>query len=95
MRTVFVSENSRLVAEIRDSLEEEARKLSESGIRKGMSMEVDDWAIVGGPSAVRDRLAYYRSELGMTHVIVTRLRIGQIESADLERSVALTAELLD
>ncbi|MCS5568170.1 MAG: LLM class flavin-dependent oxidoreductase [Pseudomonadales bacterium] len=94
MRTVFVSENSRLVAEIRDRLEEEARKLSESGIRKGMSMEVDDWAIVGEPSFVRDRLAYYGSELGMTHVIVTRLRIGKIESMEIERSVALTAALV-
>ena len=94
MRTVFVSENSRLVAGIRDRLEEEARKLSETGIRKGMSMEVDDWAIVGEPSFVRDRLAYYVSELGMTHVIVTRLRIGKIESVELERSVALTAALV-
>ncbi len=95
MRTVFVSENTRLVSDIRDRLEEEARNLSGSGLRKGISMEVDDWAIVGEPSAVRDRLAYYRSELGMTHVIVTRLRISQIESRELERSVALTAELVE
>ena len=95
MRTVFVSENARLVADIRSRLEEETRNLSSSGSRKAMSMAVDDWAIVGEPSAVRDRLAYYRSELGVTHVIVTRLRIGQINSAALERSVALTAELAE
>ena len=95
MRTIFVSENARLVSVIRGRLEEEARNLSGSGLRKGMSVEVDDWAIVGEPAAVRDRLAYYRSELGMTHVIVTRLRIGQIDSEVLERSVALTAELVE
>jgi hypothetical protein len=30
----------------------------------------------------------------MTHVIVTRLRIGKIESMEIERSVALTAALV-
>ncbi len=95
MRTVFVSENARLVSAIRGRLEEEVRNVSGSNLRRGMSANVDDWAIVGEPAAVRDRLDYYRSELGMTHVIVTRLRIGQIESEVLERSVALTAELVN
>ncbi len=55
----------------------------------------DDWAIVGEPAAVRDQVEQYRSDLGMTHLIVTRLRIGGVEATDLQRSVETVASILE
>ena len=93
MRTVFVSSDGRLVQRVREQLEEQARQMSSSGIRKGMSLAVDDWAIVGEPGEVKEKIDHYETELGMTDLIVTRLRIGKVDGDLLERSVAMTAEL--
>ena len=94
MRTVFVAEDAKLLANVREQLSISARQLATSGIRKGLSLAADDWAIVGEPSEVQDRVAAYVEELGMTHLIVTRLRIGRLPAAALERSVQMAAELL-
>lgn len=92
MRTLFVSEDAKLVAEIRNQLEIAARQLA-STQRPGVSLAADDWAIVGAPRYVEDKVAVYVEELGMTHLIVTRLRIGRIETATLEHSVRTAAEM--
>ena len=92
MRSVFVSSDARLIARVRDKLDTWAG--SASALRRAGG-SVDDWAIVGEPSAVRDQVEQYRSELGMTHLIVTRLRIGGIEAVHLERSVETVASILD
>ena len=92
MRTVFVSSDARLVARVRDRLDRWADSASASR-RAGGS--VDDWAIVGEPAAVRDQIEQYRGDLGMTHLIVTRLRIGCVEAVHLERSVETVASILD
>ena len=93
MRTVLVSKDRRLLDRVRDQLGIAARQMA-SGGRPGLSLEADDWAIVGEPSAVADKVAAYTEALGMTHLIVTRLRIGRIETAVLEESVRTAAELL-
>ena len=93
MRTLFVSEDRRLVAQVRDQLGMAARQLANDG-RPGVSLEADEWAIVGEPAAVADKVEAYVETLGMTHLVVTRLRIGRLESAVLERSVRTAAELL-
>ncbi|MCY3841381.1 MAG: LLM class flavin-dependent oxidoreductase [Gammaproteobacteria bacterium] len=93
MRTLFVSDDRGLVAQVREQLGLAARQLASVG-RPGVSLEADDWAIVGDPSAVADKVAAYRETLGMTHLVVTRLRIGRVETAALERSVRTAAALL-
>lgn len=96
MRSVFVSSDARLVARVRESLEEQARRMaaaSDTRMAARFSSEVDDWAIVGEPGAVRERVAQYREELGMTHLVVTRLRIGNVDTELLERSVETMAGL--
>ena len=93
MRTLFVSEDRRLVDQVRDQLGIAARQMA-SGGRPGISLEADDWAIVGDPATVADKVEAYVETLGMTHLVVTRLRIGRMESAVLERSVRTAAELL-
>ncbi len=93
MRTLFVSEDRGLLGRIRDQLGLAAGQLASSG-RPGVSLDADDWAIVGEPGEVQDRVAAYVEALGMTHLIVTRLRIGRIETALVEQSVRAAAELL-
>ena len=96
MRSCFVSEDGRLVARVREGLEAQARRMAaESGGRmaRRFSTAVDDWALVGDPAAVRDRIDSYREELGMTHLVVTRLRIN-VDAASAERSVETMAGLL-
>ncbi len=91
MRTLFVSEDAKLVQRIRDQLEVAARQLAPS--RQGVSLAADDWAIVGEPRYVEDKVAAYVEELGMTHLIATRLRIGRVETVALEQSIRAVAEM--
>ena len=93
MRTLFVSRDRRLVDRVRDQLGLAARQLAEGG-RPGVSVDADDWAIVGEPREVEDKVAAYVETLGLTHLIVTRLRIGRVDTAVLEQSVRTAAELL-
>ena len=90
MRSVFASADAKLVARVRADLD---RWAASSGGTQRTPAGVDDWAIVGEPNAVRDRIAQYRSDLGMTHLIVTRLRIGGVDAAQLERSVETVASM--
>jgi len=93
MRTVFLSDDRSLIERMRERLEEQAREMSQSGLRKGLSVAVDDWAIVGDAAFIKDQVARYQDELGVTHFVVTRLRIGGVESDDLEHSMRRVAEL--
>ena len=94
MRTLFVAEDATLLARVREQLEQSARQVASSRLRRGISLAPDDWAIVGEPNEVRDKVAAYVEQLGMTHLIVTRLRIGGMEAGAIERSVQTAAEVL-
>ena len=94
MRTLFVAEDATLLAQVREQLEQSARQVASSRLRRGISLAPDDWAIVGEPNEVRDKVAAYVEQLGMTHLIVTRLRIGGMEAGAIERSVQVAAEVL-
>ena len=93
MRTVFISEDVALLGRVREQLEASARAMASSGLRQGLSLAADEWAIVGEPSEVQDKVAAYVDELAMTHLIVTRLRIGRVDTHLLERSVRKAAEI--
>lgn len=94
MRTVFVADDAKLLRRVREDLRRGAQQVASSGVRRGYSLAAEDWAIVGEPAEVREKVAAYREQLGMTHLIATRLRIGQVDGAALERSLRLLAELL-
>lgn len=88
MRTVFVSRDTAELARVREALEartDNARLVEGEGH--------DDWTIVGEPAEVQERIALYQQELGMNHLIATRLRIGGMDERVLRDSVALLAEL--
>ena len=94
MRTVFISKDVALLGRVREQLEASARQIASSGLRRGLSLSADEWAIVGEPSEVQDKVAAYVEELAMTHLIVTRLRIGRVDADVLEQSVRHAAEIL-
>jgi len=80
MRTVFVTDDSRLENQVKESLAKEAV----SRIRDTQA-SVDDWAIVGSQQYVRERLAEYQEQLGMNYLIA-RGRIQGIEDEQQIRS---------
>ena len=90
MRTIFMSSNRRQVVEVRERIGAEARKMG----RLPQDATVDDWSIVGDEHFVRDRISEYRERLGMNHLIVTRLRIGAVDDAAVQASVAGVAEVV-
>jgi alkanesulfonate monooxygenase SsuD/methylene tetrahydromethanopterin reductase-like flavin-dependent oxidoreductase (luciferase family) len=96
MRTVFVSNDRAVLARVRTLLEDQARQMrSQPGAATRLVPDsVDEWALVGEPEAVVDHLARYREEVGVTHLIATRLRIGGVETEQLESSLRLLAETI-
>ena len=90
MRTMFVSDNTEQVAMVRQVLAKHMQEMAESGpahLAKAAKASVDDVAIVGSPQEVREQVSSYRSELGVTHLIATRLRISRRDGAGDKNSV--------
>jgi alkanesulfonate monooxygenase SsuD/methylene tetrahydromethanopterin reductase-like flavin-dependent oxidoreductase (luciferase family) len=97
MRSVFVSDDKEEVQTVRELLRKQASEARASGsplVRRGAGDDVATWALVGGRAEVADGVARYVEELGMTHLVVTRLRIGGVPADALERSLHTFAELL-
>lgn len=65
MRTVLVSANNTLVRDVRKALSK-----SVPAAMRDKAGEVEDWALVGEPAYVQDKLASYRDRLQMSHLIV-------------------------
>lgn len=90
MRALFVTEGAAETRTIRSALQEQARAVG----RLAPQTDAEDWTIVGEAPYVRERVAEYRERLGMTHLVVARLRSGGLEPARAERSVERAAEIL-
>lgn len=80
MRTVFVTDNSSLEQQVRDSLNQETANRF-----RDQTTNLDDWAIVGDPLYVKDRLAEYQEKLGLNYLIA-RGRIQGVDDHDQVRS---------
>ena len=97
MRTVFVSSDAARLDRVRDLLTAQVQAMraqADDSMRARMPGSVDEWSIVGSPADVVARIGDYRGELGMTHLIATRLRIGGIEPETLEESMHTLAEIV-
>jgi alkanesulfonate monooxygenase SsuD/methylene tetrahydromethanopterin reductase-like flavin-dependent oxidoreductase (luciferase family) len=90
MRTVFVTDSDRETRRLREALQAQARGLT--GVIAASAVET--WSIVGEADYVREQVEAYRQQLGMTHLIVARVRVGGLDPQRLARSVGRTAELL-
>jgi len=89
MRTIFVSEDASLLGAVRDRL---GQAKTATGNRPRAA--VDEWAIIGDPAFVQDKLAQYREQLDATDMIVTRLRLDGIDEGHLRTSVARVADIV-
>ncbi|MEM1246680.1 MAG: LLM class flavin-dependent oxidoreductase [Acidobacteriota bacterium] len=72
MRTAFVG-SAPEVERVREELRAEAegwRRLPSPRLRAAADVDVDDRALLGEAGEFRERVARYREELGMTHLIV-------------------------
>lgn len=97
MRTMYVSEDAAEVAKLRAVLGERIKAMAGSGpahLAKAAQADIDDVVIVGSAAEVRDRVARYRDELGVTHLIATRLRLEGMDEAALRLSVRAIPEIL-
>jgi alkanesulfonate monooxygenase SsuD/methylene tetrahydromethanopterin reductase-like flavin-dependent oxidoreductase (luciferase family) len=97
MRTVFVSRDDAKLDRVRAALATQVatmREQANDAMRARMPETVDEWGIVGTPEQVLARIAEYRSGLGMTHLIATRLRIGAVDVEALEESIHTLAEIV-
>jgi alkanesulfonate monooxygenase SsuD/methylene tetrahydromethanopterin reductase-like flavin-dependent oxidoreductase (luciferase family) len=90
MRTLFVTVSARETAAMRERVHVEARRTG----RLAAEAAVEDWTLIGEAGYVRERAEAYRDALGVTHLIVTRLRIDGVERARLEESAARAIEVL-
>lgn len=79
MRTMFVTESESERRDLLGVLSARMKDMAAAGpahLAKAAAADVDDVVIVGNASQVRDQVARYRDELGVTHLIATRLRLG-------------------
>lgn len=90
MRSLFVTDNARETRAVRDALQEAAAATGRLPAGAG----VEDWSIVGESGYVGERVNEYRERLGMTHLVVARLRLGGLDPHRVEASVARTVEIL-
>ncbi len=93
MRTVFVSGSAREAQNLREQVAREAARV---GRRPGAGepAAVEDWCIIGEAGFVRDRIAEYQERLRVTHLIVTRLRIGGVAEPALRASLETIPTLI-
>ena len=79
MRTLFVSQDKSLVKNVKAALD--------GGMGHSMRSEnaiVDDWTVIGDLAYVKDKIAEYETEIGMTHLIVR----GQIPGISNDEQLA-------
>lgn len=96
MRTTFISRDRGRLRAARERLAEQAASLARSpvaAIRRGAGVSPDDWALVGEPEEVRDRIERYRERFAMTHLVASRTRLPGLEPGDFERSLEHLADL--
>ena len=92
MRSVFISTDEALIREVRTRVARDmARNQSQDSVVTEES--VDEWALIGNPSKVRDLLDEYREKLNMTHLVATRLGIGGISRSDVRESLTLLVDI--
>ncbi len=96
MRTVFVSEDTRVLATVRARLQEQAREMARTSALRAVSAArdsgIDSWSIVGTPQEVRAGIERYRA-LGMNRLVATRLRLDELPPQWCEQSLRLLARI--
>ncbi|MEM1434511.1 MAG: LLM class flavin-dependent oxidoreductase [Pseudomonadota bacterium] len=89
MRSVLIADDEQLLRRVREGLAGTMR--GPAGVEAG---PVDEWALIGTVAQVRDRLLEYQQELGLTHLIATRLRLEGIPADAIADSMVALRELV-
>jgi alkanesulfonate monooxygenase SsuD/methylene tetrahydromethanopterin reductase-like flavin-dependent oxidoreductase (luciferase family) len=84
-----VSDDAALVRQLRERLSS-----APAATGKQIQAPLDEWAVIGDPQFVTDKLAEYRELLKATEIVVTRLRLDGIEESKLRASIAKIIELI-
>ncbi len=86
MRNVFISRKKTELDSVKTLLNKQMQEIASSQMGRSPALvkaaaetSVDNWAIVGEPNAVFDKISLYREQLGMTHLINARMRIEGLE----------------
>lgn len=90
MRSVYVTDSAAETQRVRDAMSERTEHVA-----RRKSDAVEDWAIVGEKGYVRDTIAEYRERLGLTDLVVTRLRIPGMTEQQLKGSLERVGKLVD
>lgn len=95
LRTVFISRDAALLGRVRESLARQSAALAAApvaSLRRHADSEVDDWALVGEPAEVAERVQCYRETLGMTHLLALP-HVPGTEPDEVSASLELIPEL--
>src|SRR5262249_48588498 len=96
LRAVFASRDAARLREVREALARQAAALARApspALRRAGDAPLEEWAIVGEPAAVADRIARYRETRGMTQLAV-RAQLAGLPGAAALASLALVAEIV-
>lgn len=74
MRTIFITEDRRLENKVRDTLAAEV-----AGLFRDQDTLPDDWAIIGSPAKVAEKISEYQETLGLDYLIA-RGRIAGVSN---------------
>lgn len=98
MRTVFISEKTSMLSRVREKLDAETRNRAGSpvlAIRDSANSCSDDWALVGEPAEVEEKIFLYKERLGLTHLIATRTRLSYLTPGEAESSLHYLADIIN
>ena len=88
MRSIFISDNAKEIATLKEKL---SKRIEKAYLSKNEN--VDDCTILGCADEVAEKIENYIDQLGMTHLIATRLRISGLAKKSLKASLESLAEL--
>ena len=98
MRTVFISQKTSMLSKVREKLDAETRSRAESpvlAIRESANSSSDDWALIGEPAEVEEKIFLYKERLGLTHLIATRTRLSCLTPGEAESSLHHLADIVN
>jgi len=98
MRTVFISKETRMLNKVREKLDAETQRRVESpvlAIRESSNSSSDDWALIGEPAEVEEKMCLYKERLGLSHIIATRTRLSYLTAREAEVSLEHLADIMN
>jgi alkanesulfonate monooxygenase SsuD/methylene tetrahydromethanopterin reductase-like flavin-dependent oxidoreductase (luciferase family) len=95
IRAVFVTRRRETAGRVRDALAAQAAELARQvgdALPHAGAAGVEEWALVGEPTEVAERIESYREAIGLTHLIA-RVQVPGASPKEVEASAHALAEL--